>query len=182
MEWSGGGVRSSDLRSTRTTSNEHCMGVVIQVRIWSGSKKINQSKEVLCNQKALFLDLRSKSRPRSNSRFLYGRNFQRCGARSWHRSHSLVLELRVSQRAQLLAPVSAQVCHVGDQGMLLWSVWAKFVHYRKGLERHILEVILITDVVYDQQSKCLNEFAFVCFGNTDNAKEAKEHSGEMEIN
>lgn len=39
-----------------------------------------------------------------------------------HQSHSLVLELRVSQRAQLLAPVSAQVCHVGDQGMLLWSV------------------------------------------------------------
>lgn len=43
-------------------------------------------------------------------------------------------------------------------------------------------MILITDVVYDQQSKCLNEFAFVCFGNTGNAKEAKEHSGEMEIN
>lgn len=82
MEWSGGGVKSPDLRSTRTTSNEHCMGVVIQVRIWSGSKKINQSKEILCNQKALFLDLRSKSRPRSNSRFFYGRSFQRCGARS----------------------------------------------------------------------------------------------------
>lgn len=27
--------------------------------------------------------------------------------------------------------------------------------------------------------KCLSEFAFVCLGNTDNVKEAKEHSGEM---
>lgn len=145
----------------------------------AGSKKINQRKEVWCNQKALYLGAQIKIQVKIQLQVLIQNKLSKVGCKvvmsvplpDYLRGHSCFLHV-----------YSSVPCWESGSSCCLGECELSFVHHRKRLERHVLQVIPITDVVHDQQSKCLNELAFVRFGNTDNAKEAEEQSGEMGLN